>query len=79
VGNILFDRLTGRYFIWSRSSTWFWPLLRFANLWALWKCVDWRISLLVFASQTVFLSKQELMLEQKEMLAPKQIKDFFML
>jgi len=54
MGNVdLCDKLTGLYFIWSQSSTWFWPLFRFANLWVLCECVDWRVSLLLFASQTV--------------------------
>jgi len=80
MGNVaLFDKLTGLYFIWSKSRKWFWPLFKFANLWSFYKCIDWRISLLVFASQTVILRQQELMLEKNEVFVPKETKDFFTL
>ena len=80
MGNVdLFDKLTGLYLIWTQWMKWFWPLFRFANLWALCKCVDGSISLLVFASQTVILCQQELMSEQNEVFVPKQTKDFFTL
>jgi len=57
----LFDKLTGLYRIWIQSRKWFWLLFRFslkgntANLWLLYRRVDWRISLLVFTRQTVIL------------------------
>jgi len=74
-----FDKLTGLYFIWTHSRKWFWSLFIFANLWALCKCVDWKISLLIFANQTVILCQQELMLEQNGVVVPKETKDVFTL
>ena len=50
-------------YIWTQSRKWFWLMCRFANLWSLYKCVYWGISLLVCARQTVILCQQELMLE----------------
>jgi len=80
MGNVdLFDKFTRLYLILTQSRKWFWPLFRFANLWALCKCVDGSISLLIFASQTVILCQQELMLEQNKVFVPTQTKNFFTL